>query len=91
MTPTKRHTSRRTLLHGALLATGGVILSATALAAASEAAAGNKMSQKSAGYRNKPLGKSQCDNCGLWLPPSACKTVDGAISPSGWCNLYNSK
>ena len=75
MTPTenlpRRETSRRTLLRGALLATGGAILAATAITAAGEAAAAAKMSQKSAGYRGTPLGKSRCDNCGLWRAPAS--------------------
>ena len=95
MTPTKnlpwRETSRRTLLHGALLATGGAILAAAAVTIGGEADAGTKMSQKSAGYKDTPMGKSRCDNCGLWRGPASCKTVDGVISPAGWCNLYNSK
>ncbi|MDB5480412.1 MAG: hypothetical protein JWO83_1465 [Caulobacteraceae bacterium] len=96
MTPTEnfpwRATSRRRLLHGALLATGGVVLAAAALAAGGEAAAAaTKMSQKKAGYRDTPLGKSRCDNCGLWRPPAACKTVESPIAAAGWCNLYNSK
>ncbi|HLZ84602.1 MAG TPA: hypothetical protein VKQ54_13635 [Caulobacteraceae bacterium] len=94
MTPTenlrRRETSRRRLLHGAL-ATGGAVLAAAALAAGGEAAAAAKMSQKKAGYRDTPLGKSRCDNCGLWQTPAACKLVTGPISPAGWCNLYNSK
>jgi len=95
MTPTenllRRETSRRRLLHGALLATGGAVLAVAAMTVGGEAVAASKMSQKSAGYRGTPLGKSRCDNCGLWRGPASCKTVDGVISPSGWCNLYNSK
>ena len=91
MTSIKETTSRRTLLRSALLTAGGVVVAATVMASAGEAATANKLSQKSAGYRAKPLGKSQCDNCALWLPSAACKTVEGTISPNGWCNLYNPK
>jgi hypothetical protein len=86
-----RETSRRRLLRGALVATGGAIIAVAAMTVGGEAAAASKMSQKSAGYRGTPLGKSRCDNCGLWRAPASCKTVDGVISPAGWCNLYNSK
>ena len=82
--------SRRRLIGGAALfagAAGAVLIGV----AAGPAAAASKASQKAAGYRNKPLGKAQCDNCGVWQPPASCKLVDGQISPSGWCNLYNSK
>jgi hypothetical protein len=86
----RRETSRRRLLHGAL-ATGGAVLAAAAFAAGGEAAAATKMSQKKAGYRGTPVGKSRCDNCGLWQTPAACKLVESPISPAGWCNLYNAK
>jgi len=82
--------SRRRLIGGAALFAGAAGALLTGLAA-SPAAAGAKLSQKAAGYRNKPMGKTQCDNCAVWQAPGACKLVDGPLSPSGWCNLYNAK
>jgi hypothetical protein len=38
------------------------------------------LSQKSVAYQNMPKGNQQCDNCGLFQPPNACKTVDGTVS-----------
>ena len=32
-----------------------------------------------------------CSGCNLFVPPNACKTVDGTISPSGWCALWVKK
>ncbi len=78
--------SRRGLLYGAALAAGaGVGL------AAGTAAAGTQVSQKLVNYQDKPMGHARCDGCTQWLPPASCKTVQGAISPSGWCQLYAPK
>lgn len=82
--------SRRRLLGGAAVfagAAGALLISVTS----GPAAAATKMSQKAAGYRNKPMGKTECDNCGVWQAPASCKLVEGPLSPSGWCNLYNAK
>lgn len=79
--------SRRGLLSGTALA-----LSAAATATVtSRAAAQEKMSQADAKYQSAPKGDQRCDGCMLFQPPSACKVVDGAISPSGWCQLFVKK
>jgi len=82
--------SRRRLIGGtAVFAAGaGALLMGLA---PGPAAAATKLSQKTAGYRNKPMGKAKCDNCGVWQAPASCKLVEGPLSPSGWCNLYNAK
>jgi hypothetical protein len=77
--------SRRSVLHLAI-AGGGVLLAGTV---ATPAAA--KIAQKSAHYQGMPKGKARCDNCRQWQAPAACKVVDGAISPAGWCMLYAPK
>ena len=77
--------SRRNFLRGA--AVGGGALLGVALAG-SPATAASKMPQKSAKYQDKPNGHARCDNCKLWQAPASCKLVDGTISPSGWCVLY---
>jgi hypothetical protein len=79
--------SRRRLLGGTALA-----LSAAATATvASRAAAQEKMSQADAKYQGTPKGDQRCDGCMLFQAPSACKVVEGAISPSGWCQLFVKK
>jgi high potential iron-sulfur protein len=79
--------SRRRLLSGTALA-----LSAAATATvASRATAQEKMSQADAKYQGTPKGDQRCDGCMLFQAPSACKVVDGAISPSGWCQLFVKK
>ncbi len=39
-------------------------------------------------YQRSPRGKERCDNCRVWEPPNLCLSVDGEISPSGWCNIW---
>ena len=83
--------SRRNLLRGAGVLAGGAVLAASGLLVESAVAAPSKMAQNAAGYQDKPMGKSQCDGCTLWQAPASCKTVEGPISPSGWCNLFSAK
>jgi len=79
--------SRRRFL-GTAVVSGGALFG-VGLIGASPAAA--KLPQRAAKYQSTPKGKAQCDNCSLWQPPSSCKVVDGKISPSGWCLLYQAK
>ena len=83
--------SRRGLLHGAAVAVGGGALLVGGLGAGAARAATKKLSQSMAAYQAKPMGKARCDGCTQWTPPASCKTVAGAISPSGWCSLFAPK
>jgi hypothetical protein len=58
------------------------------LTMAKPAAAKGKMTQKKVAYQDTPKGTQECDGCKLFQPPSACKSVEGEISPKGWCNLF---
>lgn len=92
MTGTKpggaRRVSRRDFLF--TTAVGGVaIVGASALV--SPALAADKVSPKAVSYRPTPKGNQRCDTCQNFQPPASCKMVDGAISPSGWCTLFNVK
>lgn len=83
----KNHTyqlSRRSLLQSAVCGVGA----ATVLAMTITAARAAKMPQSAVGYKPSPNGSQRCDNCRLWQPPNSCKSVDGTISPSGWCKIY---
>ena len=80
--------SRRDFLFAASVG-GGALLGASLIA--SPAAASNKMSPKAMSYRPTPNGNQRCDNCANWQPPGSCKLVEGPITPSGWCILYNPK
>lgn len=79
--------SRRSVLHGATCAAAAApLLGAVATTFPSPAEA--KSSQESVAYQPGPKGSQRCDNCTLWQPPNACKTVDGQVEPSGWCKIY---
>jgi hypothetical protein len=79
--------SRRSLLQSAASVAGA----AAVLCVTANHAAAAKVSQKAVAYQDAPKGSQQCDNCGLFQPPNACKTVDGTISPKGWCRIYQKK
>ncbi|PWT80101.1 MAG: high potential iron sulfur protein [Acidobacteria bacterium] len=79
--------SRRGLLSSTALA---LSVAATATLA-SRATAQEKMSQADAKYQGTPKGEQRCDGCMLFQPPSACKVVEGEISPGGWCQLFVKK
>ena len=79
--------SRRSVLHGATCAAvAAPILGAAVSTFPGPAEA--KSSQSSVAYQAGPKGNQRCDNCSLWQPPSACKTVDGEVAPTGWCKIY---
>ncbi len=77
--------SRRKLLTGATIATAGV-----ALAGMTECAFAKKpkRSQADVAYQDHPKGRESCENCDPFIPPNACGTVEGEISPKGWCKIY---
>jgi hypothetical protein len=78
------HVSRRTLLIGAAGALPLIAFSATGAKAA-------KMAQAAVRYQTSPKDGKQCSGCNLFIAPNTCKTVDGTISPSGWCALWVKK
>ena len=78
--------SRRSLLLEGVVRAGGI---ATVLAtAAIRPAQAAKVSQESVNYQGSPKGSQQCSNCKLFTAPTACQSVDGTISPNGWCSIY---
>ena len=58
------------------------------IAGVSVARAQAKTPQKNVKYQDTPKGEQRCENCKQFQPPSACKVVDGTISPQGWCMVY---
>jgi hypothetical protein len=80
--------SRRRVLSVAVgaagAATGAAIIGTTRPAYA-------KVPQKAVKYQDTPKGDQTCDNCALFEAPSSCKTVDGTVSPQGWCMVYAKK
>jgi hypothetical protein len=79
--------SRRVALSGAALTLGAAAI-ATAVP---QAAAQQKISQADAKYQATPKGNQRCDGRINFQPPTACKFVQGDISPSGWCQLFTPK
>jgi hypothetical protein len=77
--------SRRSLLAAAAAAGSAPILAMSAGPAMA------KMSQAAVSYQDSPKGDRNCAGCNLFQAPSACKTVDGAISPNGWCKIWLKK
>jgi High potential iron-sulfur protein len=80
--------SRRLMLHRVMTAAGAVAMAGVT---ANRAVAQAKNSQQTVAYQDKPQGSQRCDNCSLFEPPAACKTVEGKISPQGWCKIYAAK
>jgi hypothetical protein len=80
--------SRRLVLHRVMTVTGAVAMAGVT---ENRALAQAKSSQQAVAYQDKPQGSQRCDNCSLFEPPAACKTVEGQISPQGWCRIYAPK
>jgi hypothetical protein len=85
-----RGVSRRRMLTIAAGAAGSSIGVAMVVGTPTPASAA-KVSQQAVKYQDKPKGEQHCDNCLHFEPPSACQTVDGTISPQGWCMIYAKK
>jgi hypothetical protein len=81
--------SRRDFIRTAAVAGGGAILAVGLMSSAS--AAPKKLSQQQAHYQPVPKSGHRCQSCALWQPPTACASVDGQVSPAGWCMLYQPK
>ncbi len=82
--PKPASVSRRTLVIGAAGALPLIARGATGAKAA-------KMAQTAVRYQTSPKDGKQCSGCNLFVAPNACKTVDGTISPTGWCALWVKK
>ena len=67
---------------------GFLAVAAAALGLASLARAVEKLGMVDVNYQQTPKGKQRCDNCRVWDPPNHCLSVDGEISPSGWCIIW---
>lgn len=54
----------------------------------SRSARAAKVSQSTVSYQGSPKGDQRCGTCKQFEPPSACRLIDGKISPQGWCKLW---
>lgn len=71
---------RRVLgLTAGVLALGGAGLAAAAAA---------KATQKAVSYQDHPKGGKSCSHCDAFQGPNHCKTVEGYIEASGWCDKF---
>jgi hypothetical protein len=77
--------SRRSVLRQAAAVVAGA---ATIVAINANSAKADLLPQKAVQYQNIPKADRQCDGCGLFVAPNACKNVAGEISPKGWCILW---
>jgi hypothetical protein len=48
-----------------------------------------KMSHEAAQYQDRPRGGLNCGGCTFFRRPRSCQVVEGDISPSGWCKLFD--
>lgn len=56
---------------------------------AAENIGAGKMSQAQARYQDQPSGDQQCSNCTNFIAEdNTCKSVQGQVSPQGWCTLW---
>lgn len=82
VTPGSPGISRRNIL------AGGAVAGSIPLLALSGSRAEAKISQAAVAYQNNPKGNQSCSVCGHFQPPSSCKTIDGTVSPNGWCKIW---
>ena len=66
-----------------------LVASGLALVLARAAAAQTRLSQQEAAYQGTPKGLQMCGTCTLFVRPNACKVVDGEVTRTGWCKLYD--
>jgi len=83
-----RSVSRRDLLNFAALGSGAVI---AITIGGQGSAAPKKFTQQQAKYQAVPKNGQRCQTCSLWQSPTSCQVVEGAVSPAGWCMLYQPK
>jgi hypothetical protein len=77
------HRSRRKII--GTVARG---VSAGLLVRLARAEAAEKMTRVQAEYQDMPNGIYSCGVCTLFMPPTACKVVEGEVSKDGWCKAF---
>jgi len=85
----RKELSRRELLASGLAAVpvaAGILALHPAVASAQQ-----KMAQKLVQYQKTPKKDQKCSICLHFVPPDACKMVEGKIEPNGWCSLFAPK
>ena len=82
-----RSKSKRISRRSVVLAVGAAPLIAMGATGARAA----KLAQSAVRYQPTPNNGKRCDGCNLFIPPNACKSVEGPIAPTGWCTLWVKK
>jgi hypothetical protein len=88
-------TSRRSLIKGAALLAGVVIV--PLLATGGKAFGADKLTKASVKYQDKAKEGKDCDDCIQFIPGETtkdmgtCKVVEGAISPHSYCLAFTPK
>jgi hypothetical protein len=80
---------RKCVTRRAVLAAGIGLAATTARADDAPQDAPPKISQTEAQYQAMPKGMFSCGVCTFFIKPTSCKVVTGAISPNGWCKLFD--
>ncbi len=75
--------TRRGFLHSSVSLVGGIGLASVVTKEASAKIAPNLVA-----YQTTAKDGHDCAGCKLFEAPNACKSVDGVISPSGWCKIW---
>lgn len=72
-----------------VLVAGLTLAALPARAGDQPAANSNKISQAAAQYQQIPKGMFSCAVCSFFIKPHGCKVVDGEVSATGWCKLFD--
>jgi hypothetical protein len=83
--------SRRSILRKVVFTAGGTAVLGGILGDNRRGMAQTKVPQATVAYQPTPHEGQACDTCLQFVPPAACKVVEGTISPAGWCKLYVKK
>ena len=51
----------------------------------------DKVSKDQASYHSYANGKERCNGCTMFRLMNSCITVEGNISPFGWCKFFKLK
>jgi hypothetical protein len=47
-----------------------------------------KWAQARVRYRPHTTGRDRCELCTMFVRPHGCTAVEGKISPTGWCEIF---
>jgi len=80
--------TRRSMLRCAALLAGGTLAAGVIQI---KPAYAQKAGKEAVKYQDSPKDGQKCADCLYFQAPGSCAVVEVAISPNGWCSLYNKK